>query len=196
MVKAVADYVDIVQKKYPYLSKSEINKILTFGLKMYQYVNSMHADVLICYRSPGDNLTAHCGTLGMDSLKHYYRFLVKNRMRERVLYKLRKQKWDGYYYIGLRDSQHAALRKKGKSITFTDVYLTKVKKELFHAPYIKHIWRVPYLMDCGWKFHVDKLKTEHAEYLGKNKYENYHQCFLGRNTDRPSSVINESTSSD
>lgn len=35
MVKAVADYVDIVQKKYPYLSKSEINKILTFGLKMY-----------------------------------------------------------------------------------------------------------------------------------------------------------------
>lgn len=179
MVKEVKHYVPIIQQRYNWLSKSEINKILTFGLKMYAFANAMHADVLICYRAD-DNLTAHCGPLGFDSLKHYYRFLTKNRMRERVLYKLRKEKWDGYYYIGLRDEEHKNVKKSGKFVTFNNIYLTKVKKELFHAPFIKHIWRIPYPMDCGWKFHVDKLKTEHAEYLGENQYEKYHQCFLGR----------------
>jgi hypothetical protein len=51
-------------------------------------------------------------------------------------------------------------------------------------------------MDCGWKFHVDKLKTEHAEYLGENQYEKYHQCFLGRFKDGPAPAVNESTSTD
>jgi hypothetical protein len=35
-------------------------------------------------------------------------------------------------------------------------------------------------MDCGWKFFVKELKSEHAEYLGENQYEKYHQCFLRR----------------
>ena len=91
MVTEVKHYVKKVQERYPVLSKSEINKILTYGLKMYAFANAMHADVLICYRAD-DNLTAHCGPLGFDSLKHYYRFLTKNRMRERVLYRLRKEK--------------------------------------------------------------------------------------------------------
>jgi hypothetical protein len=107
---------------------------------------------------------------------------------------MRRTKWDGYYYIGLNEDQHNSL-KKGKIITFTDIYLTKVKKELFHDPRVKHIWRVPYPMDCGWKFHIDKLKTEHAEYLGENQYEKYHQCFLGRFKNGSSSVINESVAS-
>jgi hypothetical protein len=38
-------------------------------------------------------------------------------------------------------------------------------------------------MDCGWKFFVKELKSEHAEYLGENQYEKYHQCFLGRSED-------------
>lgn len=176
MVKEVKHYVEEVQQRYPFLSKKELNKILTFGLKMFAFAHSMHADVLLCYKQD-DPMTIHCGPLGADSLKHYYRWLVKQRMRERVLYKLRKTKWDGYYYIGLTESQNASISKR-KEIIFTNIYLTKVKKELYHDPKIKHIWRVPYAMDCGWKFYLDKLKTAHAEYLGKNKYEKYHQCFL------------------
>ena len=188
MVKEVRDYVDIVQQRYQWLSKSQINKILTYGLKMYHYANSMHADVLICYRHD-DPMTIHCGPLGFDSLKHYYRFMMKSRMRERVLYRMRKEKWDGYYYIGLTEEQNQNVKKKGKVFKFTDVYLTKVKKELFHAPYIKHIWRVPYPMDCGWKFFVKELKSEHAEYLGENQYEKYHQCFLGRTNNGQASIV-------
>ena len=179
MVTEIKDYVDAIQERYPYLSKDEIKKILAYGLRQYAWVNKMHADVLICYKQD-DPMTAHCGPLGTDSLKHYYRFIIKNRMRERVLFYLRKEKWDGYYYIGLSDEEHKKLRK-GKVKIFKNVYLTKLKKELYHIPYVKHIWKVPMIADLGWKFFREEFKTDQAEYIGENQYEKYHQCFLKRN---------------
>jgi hypothetical protein len=151
----------------------------------------MHCDVKV-HNLTDEPLMMHCGRLGADVLKHYQRWVVKWRMKERMLYKMRQEKWDGYYYIGLTDKGHSEVIKRGKFTTFENVYLTKIKKELFHLKYVKHIWRVPYPADCGWKFHVDKLKTAHAEYLGENQYEKYHQCFLGRFKYRPSSSIDES----
>ena len=181
MVTEVKDYVSKVQEKYPFLTQSEINKIITFGLKQYAWVNKMHADVLICYRQD-DPMTAHCGPLGYDSLKHYHRFILKNRMRERVLFYLKKEKWDGYYYIGLDDESHKAL-SKGKIKVFKNVYLTKLKKELYHIPFVKHIWKVPMIDDLGWKFFRKELKTDQAEYIGENQYEKYHKCFLKRDAE-------------
>ena len=70
--------------------KSEVNKILTYGLKRYAWVNKMHADVLLCTREENDPMVIHCGPLGKDRLKHYWRFITKNRMRERVLFYLKK----------------------------------------------------------------------------------------------------------
>ena len=180
MVKEVKDYVATVQERWPWLTKSEVNKILTYGLKRYAWVNKMHADVLLCTREENDPMVIHCGPLGKDRLKHYWRFITKNRMRERVLFYLKKQKWDGYYYIGLTQRQQDQLSKVGKKITFKKIYPTKLKRELFHIPFVKHIWRIPWIEDCGWKFYIEELRTDKAEYIGENHYEKYHQCFLGR----------------
>lgn len=178
MVKEVKDYVEDVQKKFPFLTQSEINKILTYGLKKYATANKMHADVLL-QNVIDEPMTAFCGRLGFDSLKHYFRFLVKSRMRERCLFKFRKEKWDGYYYIGLTDNQQRQVKKRGKTTTFKRVYLTKLKKELFHIPFIKHIWRVPMIEDLGWRFFKEEFKSDNAYYIGENQYAKYHQCFLG-----------------
>ena len=48
MVKEVKHYISEVQKKFPFLTESELNKILTFGLRRYAWVNKMHCDVLLC----------------------------------------------------------------------------------------------------------------------------------------------------
>lgn len=179
MVKEVKDYVEAVQKQFPILSKSEINKIITFGLKRYAFVNKMHGDVLL--RNMTDEpMTAHCGNLGFDSMKQYMRWVTKWRMKERILYRLKLTKWDGYYYIGLNDEQHKKLNK-GKIKTFRDVYLTKIEKELYHNKLVTHIWRIPWIEDCGWKFFVNKLRTDKAEYIGENQYAKYHKCFLEGN---------------
>ena len=74
--------------------------------------------------------------------------MTKWRMKERVLWKLKRKQWDGYYYIGLNDEQHEEFKKKKKY--FYNVYLTKIEKELYHNKLIKHIWRVPWIEDCGW----------------------------------------------
>lgn len=178
MVTEIGNYVEKIQERYPYLTKDEIKKILAYGLRQYAWVNKMHADVLICYKRD-DPMVAHCGPLGSDSLKHYHRFIVKNRMRERVLYYLKKEKWDGYYYIGLTEEEQKNL-KKGKIKTFKNVYLTKLKKELYHIPFVKHIWKVPMIDDLGWRFFREEFKTDQAEYIGENQYEKYHKCFLKR----------------
>lgn len=189
MVKETKDYIDAVQKKFPFLSKSELNKIITYGLKRYAWVNRMHGDVLL--RNMTDEpMTAHCGYLGFDTFTHYLRWVVKWRMKERILYRLKRIPWDGYYYIGLDEQQHKAVKKSKKIKHFKNIFLTKIQKELYHNKIVKHIWRVPWAADCGWKFFVEKLDTDKAEYIGENQYEKYHECFLGRYNDGSTSVDN------
>lgn len=191
MVKEVKDYIEKIQERYPFLTQSEISKIISYGLQKYAWVNKRHADVAIYYRK--DPMIIHCGPLGSNALIHYYRFLQKNRMKERCLFYLKKQEWDGYYYIGLREEEQKELTKRGRNVHFKNVYLTKLKKELYHIPSVKHIWRVPSKGDLGWRFFREEYITDQAQYIGKNHYEKYHQCFLGRFKEGSTSSSNETT---
>ena len=127
MVKTVADYVDQVQAAFPDFTKSEINRILTFGLRIYAWVNKMHADVLILNPK---NLIAQTGRHIIDPHKKAMQYLLKYRMKERVLYRLKKTKWDGYYYVAVSREQHEKLLRQ-RVKTFKNVCFVKVKKELY-----------------------------------------------------------------
>lgn len=179
MVTEVKHYVKAVQEKFPYFTESEINKIISYGLKRYGWVNRMHCDVLLCNRMD-EPINIFCGQLGYDTYKHFKRWIIKYRMRERVMWRLKKKQWDGYYYIGLDDKDHALVKHMGKHKIFHSVYLTKVKNELRHLKIVKHIWRVPWSTDCGWRFFVEKLKTDKAEYVGPTNFSDFHDCFQGK----------------
>lgn len=187
MIKTVESYLDDVQKQFPFLCKDDIQTIIEFGLSRYLKANRLHADVLL-RNQINDNMLIHCGRLGFDALKHWFRWHVKWRMKERVLYRFREEKWDGYYYIGLDEENHKKIQRQGKTKTFTHTYLVKIKNEFHHEKWVKHIWRIPYPSDCGWKFFVEKISSDKAEYIGESNYEEYHQCFLGRYNNGPSSV--------
>lgn len=178
--KQVNDYVDVVQEKFPFLTKSEINKILTHGMKMYSFANTMRADVLFLNNAKDNHYIIHTGRLGYDSYIHYFRWIYKWRMKERVMWRLTKQKWDGCYYIGLNDEQHAKIVKQRKKKIFTKVFPTKILKELYHNKLITHIWQIPYPIDCGFKFFAEKLISLDAKYIGKNKFDKYHKCFKNK----------------
>jgi hypothetical protein len=47
--------------------------------------------------------------------------------------------------------------------------LTKLEGELHHLRWVKRIWRVPYPLDCGWKFFMEELKTDNDKLLKENK---------------------------
>ena len=193
--KSTKHYIDQVQEKFPLYTKEELTSIINFGLRRYVYVNRMHADV-----SFADNVNlkykVFTGNLGGSALKAYKRFVTKSRMKERVIFKFTKKEWDGFYYIGVSQFKHDQLLKQKKTKTFKKVFLTKIKKELFHDKGVKHIWRVPYVADFGWKFYLEEFKTDLAEYIGENKYEIYHQCFLGRYNHGYAPPINAENTSD
>lgn len=182
-VKQVADYVERVQKRFPILSKSEINKILTFGMKRYAYVNMWHCDVNVQNRLD-ETLSTICGLLVRDGLKHFFIWHLKWRMKERALFRFRKKPWDNYYYIGLSEEDHQEIiKQKSSTKKFKKIYLTKLEGELHHLRWVKRIWRVPYPLDCGWKFFMEELKTDKAEYVGTNDYGKYHTYLLKRDED-------------
>lgn len=180
MVKRFNDYVDAVQDHFPYFSKDEISHILEYGFRAYVRANKMHCDVSLTNREEEDVAMTIGRMWYSDKLRFYKKWLAKSSMKERWLWKARKKKWDGYYYIGLTENQAANMTRSGNKITFHNVFLTLIPEELRHQKFIKYIWRVPWLSNCGWKFFVEKLTTEDAEYIGENNYEKYHQCFLGR----------------
>jgi hypothetical protein len=70
----------------------------------------MHADVNF-YDTNTTKFGSFTGNLGGDSLRAYKRFVVKNRMKERVLSKFYKKEWDGFYYIGVTQEKHEKLIK-------------------------------------------------------------------------------------
>ena len=121
--------------------------------------------------------------LGYDTFKFYLRWVTKFRLKERIMFRLKRKQWDGYYYIGLDEKDHNIINKQGKKKHFKNIYLTKIKKELYHNKIVKHIWRVPWPTDCGWKFFLEKLNTDQAEYIGENLFELYHDCFQGKYKD-------------
>ena len=90
----------------------------------------MHGDVLLKNMTE-EPMTAHCGNMGIDTFTQFLRWFTKWRMKERILYRLKGTKWDGYYYIGLDDKDHEIIKNQKRIKHFRNVYLTKIKKENF-----------------------------------------------------------------
>lgn len=179
--RKLSDYVPIVQKKFPIFTKEDLSTIIHYGLVMYAYANRQHCDVIFYKKSDPESISLITGMLGCNTLMHFWRWVNKWRMKERLFYKLKGKKWDGYYYFGLTEEQHnqlTAQKRKKKEIKNTHFVL--VKEELRHLKWVKHIWRIPWPMYHGWKFWAKSQKSDKFEYIGKNNYELYHQCFLGK----------------
>lgn len=178
-IKNVSDYLDILKERFPIYTKFEIYNIINYGLRIYAWAMRMHADIHTL-NSSVDKYTFYNGWMSDTALKTYKIFVTKWRMKERVLFYLREEQWDGYYYIGLTEAKHKKIKAGGKFKNFEKVFAVKLIRELYHDKAVKHIWRIPYTIDAGWKFYLPDLKTDKAEYIGPNKYEIYNKCFLGR----------------
>lgn len=179
--RKLKDYIKRVQQKFPIFTQEDLYTILHYGLVMYAYANRQHCDVIFYKKSDEESISLITGMLGCDTLTHFWRWVNKWRMKERLFYKLKGKIWDGYYYIGLTEEAHQKLLlQKGKKKIIENVHGLLVKDELKHLKWVKHIWRIPWPMYHGWKFWIKLHKSDKFEYVGKNNYELYHQCFLGK----------------
>lgn len=173
--KTLKDYIDKVQEQFPFLCKKDINTILVYGLYMYEYANRQHCDVIFVRDRKYDSITTATGHIITDWQYFWFNWHTKWRMKERFLYRRQKKVWDGYYYIGMTEEEHKQFSKGGKRKTLRNKYLTKIRAEFHHFRSIKHVWRVPWPKEEGWKFFIDKLTSDQFEYVGSNEYTDYHQ---------------------
>ena len=167
LTKNIQDYYEIMYEKYPKVSKSDIKRILQFGWKQLYLYNSYGGDVLV----NRDSFWFYCGTLMNDSIKFFNYYKRKMCVKLRTLYRLKKIKWDGYYYFALTKSQYEEYlnkkNKKGrprKKFTFENVRIYKIYDEcnLMESGHIA-IFRIPATADLGNSRFKKELNTENPE---------------------------------
>lgn len=159
----VNDYVELVSKKFPELTKEEVKRILVYGWKQIIQCTSAGNDVSIL--SP--NLFFFIGKIpksAFDAFKLYCRKLSK---RIAYMFKKSNSKWDGYYYFTRGEKQYIDeyLKQKNKKYkTFKHVYLYKLYEEVrirdHQNPYI---FRLAEDRTSRMHRYYPEIKTDKAE---------------------------------
>lgn len=162
IIKAVKDYVPLVHERFPELSESEIRKILNFGWRRYYYVNLMGCDMLV-KDDMTHKISAFTGRLYTDAFKAYQAVQVKRRLYERMMVKLKKLEWDGYYYVGFTCNQYNDLIKdlesgRKKYIELRKKIYTRCLGELRHDRGVDYIFKFRYSTYVGFRFYQEKLR--------------------------------------
>lgn len=168
IIKTIEDYIPLVHDKYPELSIQEIRKILNFGWRRYYYVNLMGCDMLV-KDDATHKITAFTGRLYTDAFKAYNAVKVKRRLYERMLVKLKKIKWDGYYYVGFTCEQYNNLIKdldsnRKKYIELCDKIYTRCIEELRHDRGVDYIFKFKYSSYVGFRFYQKKLRINKKDF--------------------------------
>lgn len=167
--KTIKDYYDQLYAMFPLVSKSDINRILTFSWKSLYLHNSYGGDTLVVDK----DIWCYIGNLKKDPLKHFYYYIRKLTVKLRVLYRRKQIQWDGYYYFALSDQQYQSYleqkNKRGrprKYFKFGTVYLYKILDECkINEHYKKYIFRVPYISELKIKQFTKTLVASNAELL-------------------------------
>lgn len=170
-VKTVNDYYEQLYEKFPNVPKSDIKRIMQYGLKSFYLHNSYGADVSLQHKT----FWMYCGKLMKDSLKFFYYYRKKLKTKLRILYKRNQIEWDGYYYFTLTFRQYddylAQIKHTGrprKKFQFKNIVLHKIYEECFLELAPKAIFRIPMHFDVGFSYYYKDIITDKAELLTDN----------------------------
>lgn len=166
----IDDYVDKVAEKFPTIPKKSIRRILEFGSRSF-YANTYYGgDILL--KSP--YFTLYCGNVHNNNMTFYRYWILKYKIKYRILYIRRKKIYDGYYYFGLTEENYQAYKqhlrsktKRRQKITFKDLYTFKLLEECILWRHYEHFFRIPIKEEGRFVIKFDELTTRDAEYIGK-----------------------------
>lgn len=169
MLTNVATYLSQLYEQYPLVPKEDIKRIVEYGWRMLYYYNLRGCDTLIS--SKKHNYWFYCGELTRNPIKHfnYYKRMLRRKLR--ILYIKSKKEWDGYYYIGLTDSEyqeivqaHSKKGRKKKNFTFYNKIALKIFDEakVFYS-WSKYIIKFKSPTDLGYSFFKSTLNCKDVE---------------------------------
>ena len=178
MIKTVKDYIPQLKEKFPYLSERDIRKIVEYGWRMIYRYTIYGCDINI--KSNSNNFWFYLGYLTRDSVKHYNYYINKLRKKFRILYhsKYKKKDWDGYYYIGLTESELEdfdrslnRVGRKRKHYTFKNKVMYKIEDESkIMYNWSRCILRFKYLTDMGDSFVKKVITVDNPEVVLRREH--------------------------
>lgn len=168
MVKELEDYLDIIQNKYPHISRVELKKILEYGFNTMYMLTKRGADIQV----HNNNYTAYCGRMFLDDYKRVLYNNVKSRIKLRLMYGYAQEIYNGVYYFGLSEAewdfyQSQITSKRRNKVKFLNLKLYKIKEECFLDKSKVYFFELNYPIDVGWVFTKDEIKTRNFKYFAK-----------------------------
>lgn len=164
MITHVDDYIDKVQKKFPWIPHELIKKVAEFGLKKFHYLTKKGIDIKLIW----DTYSIQCGR--GPYLNRFYYYSIRQRLR--AIYAYRLEKFDGYYYMALKPEEVKKYRtRKGRNGGYhviENVHLYKIKEEVLSTgKYWTQAFRIKWPEDRGWHFKLDRLLTKTVDCIAK-----------------------------
>lgn len=157
MVKDVYDYVDEIQKFYPYIRKEEIIKVFSYGCFVFDHLMRYKTPIIL---GPSQSRVLFKNRISENAPKEM-QHRISHASRTRYL--LNKNTFDGVYYFGLTEERYQK-DKACISKTWTNtprnlrkVILYKSREECLNQGSFKHFFSILYPIDLGWTAYCDVL---------------------------------------
>lgn len=173
-ITTLDDYIEDLHNRFPTIHKSVLKKICIYGFRMFHLTERWGACSFITNKDPDFKLYTGKFKHG-SSISSKYK-IIQNTLKVRIKYKLKKTAWNGYYYLGLSESQwknykdRYSVRKRGKKIiTFENVNIYKLEDEIKYIGIFKYIFRFKMPVECGYKIRNESITIKNPElYLIRN----------------------------
>lgn len=166
MIKELDDYLDILENKYPHISRYELKRVLEYGFSTFYTLCKSGADIQV----HNDKFTAYCGRMFLDDRIRFLYNDFRARRKLRLKYKYAQEEYDGAYYFGLTDEewefyQSQIKSKRRNKVKFNNLKLYKIKEECFLDKSKKYFFILYYPIDVGWSFVEDEIITRNFKHF-------------------------------
>ena len=178
-IKELDDYLDIVCAKHPRMKRKDVKRILEYGFRMFDRIVRNGGDIYI----RDHRFWASVENRSIDPGISCTYISKKQRKKLRDMYRLRYEKFEGIYYLGIGSEQfipNEARIKKGRKITLKNVKLFKIKEEAYIDSTSDYFLKIYYPIDRGFLFCKDSITIDHYKYIAcrndKKINEFYGEC--------------------
>lgn len=155
------DYIDELHTHFPDINKASLTKLIRHGLNNLAIFKSNNLDIYL-----NDDLKKHYyyfGEITNDPVKRQEISNKKIIRKLRTIYRIKKTKYDGYYYFTLNNIDYE-LHKSGTPIPM--VILHKVREEAYLYRIGNHLFKVKIKDDSEWTYEMKNYETSSTEFIG------------------------------
>lgn len=163
-ITTIYNYVDILHEQFPEFSKATIIKILKYGFKRYQAITGYGGDFLCVCK----NTKVYSGKIYNNPIKACKYYTLKLSSKIRTLFKIKKFRWNYYYYFSLSEHEYQRyLKRKNNRVelfSFRNIWLYKLRDDcIVNALGRRYIFRMRFNWDIGVRIYKELFTTNKAK---------------------------------